>query len=86
MTREPKPNTIIHLDLDAFFCSVEENHDPSLRNRPFIVGGHPGERGVVAACSYPARRFGIHSAMPVSQAVRLCPDLIRVPGRPRTLS
>ncbi|HEY3230555.1 MAG TPA: DNA polymerase IV [Roseiflexaceae bacterium] len=73
--------TIIHLDLDAFFCAVEEQRDPSLRGRPFAVGGTPETRGVVASCSYAARRFDIRSAMPMAQAIRRCPDLIVVPGR-----
>ncbi len=75
------PRTILHLDLDAFFCAVEELRDPSLRSKPFAVGGRPDERGVVASCSYAARSFGVHSAMPMSQALRLCPGLIIVPGR-----
>ena len=74
---------IIHLDLDAFFCAVEELRDPSLVGKPFAVGGRPETRGVVASCSYPARRLGIHSAMPMSQALRLCPPLIIVPARHR---
>jgi DNA polymerase-4 len=69
---------ILHLDLDAFFCAVEELRNPELRGKPFAVGGSPDRRGVVASCSYPARAFGVHSAMPMSQAVRLCPDLIIV--------
>lgn len=72
---------IIHLDLDAFFCAVEEQHDPALRGKPFAVGGRPDQRGVVASCSYPARMFGVHSAMPMARALLLCPDLIVVPGR-----
>jgi DNA polymerase-4 len=75
------PRTILHLDLDAFFCSVEELQNPDLRGKPFAVGGKPTERGVVASCSYPARALGIRSAMPMSRAVRLCKDLIIVPGR-----
>ncbi|MFN3978806.1 MAG: DNA polymerase IV [Caldilinea sp.] len=74
---------IIHLDLDAFFCAVEELRNPSLIGKPFAVGGRPETRGVVASCSYPARRLGIHSAMPMSQALRLCPTLIIVPVRHR---
>ncbi|MEO7908995.1 MAG: DNA polymerase IV [Roseiflexaceae bacterium] len=70
--------TIIHLDLDAFFCAVEEQRDPALHGRPFAVGGRPESRGVVASASYMARKFGVHSAMPMAQAVRLCPDLIVV--------
>lgn len=69
---------ILHLDLDAFFCAVEEQHNPSLRGIAFAVGGKPDQRGVVASCSYAARRFGVHSAMPMSQAVRLCPRLVIV--------
>lgn len=71
--------TIIHLDLDAFFCAVEEQRDPQLRGVPFAVGGRPEGRGVVASCSYAARAFGVHSAMPMAQAVALCSGLIVVP-------
>jgi DNA polymerase-4 len=71
---------ILHLDLDAFFCAVEEKRDPSLRGQPFAVGGQPDQRGVVASCSYAARQFGIHSAMPMARAVKQCPDLIIVPS------
>jgi DNA polymerase-4 len=77
------PRTILHLDLDAFFCAVEETQNPSLRGKPFAVGGKPDERGVVASCSYAARRFGVRSAMPMSRAVRLCGNLIIVPGHHR---
>ncbi len=70
---------ILHLDLDAFFCAVEIQLNPALDGKPFAVGGRPEERGVVASCSYPARQFGVHSAMPMSKAVRLCPELIIVP-------
>ncbi len=71
--------TILHLDLDAFFCAVEENTNPALRGVPFAVGGRPDSRGVVSSCSYGARRFGVHSAMPMSQAIKRCPGLITVP-------
>jgi DNA polymerase-4 len=74
-------HTILHLDLDAFFCAVEELHTPSLRGIPFAVGGRPDERGVVASCSYAARSYGVRSAMPMSQALRLCPELIVVSHR-----
>jgi DNA polymerase-4 len=66
---------IIHLDLDAFFCAVEEIRDPSLVGKPFAVGGRPDERGVVSSCSYAARKYGVHSAMPMSQALKSCPRL-----------
>lgn len=80
------PRTILHLDLDAFFCAVEELHNPALAGRAFAVGGRPESRGVVASCSYPARRKGVHSALPMGQALRLCPDLVIVPARHRAYS
>ncbi len=67
---------ILHLDLDAFFCAVEELHDPSLAGKAFAVGGQPGQRGVVASCSWPARKYGVRSAMPTGEALRLCPHLL----------
>jgi DNA polymerase-4 len=67
---------IIHMDLDAFFCAVEELNHPGLKNKAFAVGGDPKTRGVVASCSYAARQFGVHSAMPMAQALSLCPSLI----------
>ena len=71
---------VIHLDLDAFFCSVEELRHPELRGKPFAVGGRPETRGVIASCSYAARMCGVHSAMPTSRALRLCPELILISG------
>ena len=78
----PPPEPLIaHIDLDAFFASVEQRDNPAYRGKPLIVGALPGKRGVVAACSYEARAFGIHSAMPISKAYRLCPNGIYVqPG------
>ena len=73
--------TIFHLDLDAFFCAVEELHNPNLIGKAFAVAGQPDQRGVVSSPSYPARKFGVRSAMPTSQALRLCPKLIVVPHR-----
>ena len=80
------PRLILHLDLDAFFCAVEETRNPDLRGKAFAVGGRPDERGVVASCSYPARQFGVRSAMPMSRAVRLCAGLLIIPGRHRLYS
>ena len=72
---------IFHVDLDAFYASVEQRDNPTLRGRPVIVGALPGRRGVVSACSYEARRFGIHSAMPISEAYRRCPRGAFLPVR-----
>lgn len=69
---------ILHLDLDAFFCAVEEIKDPRLRGKAFAVGGSPSGRGVVTSCSYPARKMGVRSAMPSAKALQLCPNLILV--------
>lgn len=75
----PTQPIIVHFDIDAFFVSVERLYNPTLKNKPLIVGGH-NQRGVVSACSYEARRFGVHSAMPMKTAMRLCPQAIVLQG------
>ena len=72
---------IFHVDMDAFYASVEQNDHPEYRGKPVIIGARPGTRGVVSACSYEARKFGVHSAMPISRAYRLCPKGIYLPVR-----
>ena len=64
---------IIHVDMDSFYASIESRNNPALRNKPLIIGSLPHERGVVSTCSYEARKYGVHSAMNIKEAYRLCP-------------
>jgi nucleotidyltransferase/DNA polymerase involved in DNA repair len=84
-----RPRWVLHLDMDAFYAAVEELDHPEYRGRPLVVGADPRRgkgRGVVSTANYAARKFGIHSAQPISQAYRLCPHAIYVPGRPQRYS
>ena len=72
---------IIHVDMDCFYAAVEMRDNPSLTHKPIAIGGSSDRRGVISTCNYPARKYGVRSAMATAYAKRLCPDLILVPGR-----
>ena len=80
MAHKEATRSVIHADLDAFYASVEQPDRPELRGKPVLVGGNPEQRGVVAACSYEARAYGVHSAMPMRTAVS--GPIVTCPGRP----
>lgn len=80
ITRMKKPKIIMHIDMDAFFASIEQRDNPLLRGKPVIVGGTVESRGVVSTCSYEARVYGVHSAMPIREALRKCPQGIFIEG------
>ena len=80
-SKEHIQRKIIHIDMDAYYASIEQRDDPALKNKPIVVGGAPNSRGVVCTCSYEARKFGIHSAMPASKAYRLCPHAVFIKPR-----
>lgn len=81
MPQVPPSRKVIHIDCDCFFASVEMRENPTLRDVPIAIGGSADRRGVIATCNYPARRFGVRSAMATAQALKLCPSLQLIPGR-----